>query len=141
VLLGLEVLVVTFTSSYLAMGVLVIPIVLLARFVSAGLPFWLLRRRQAMERGTVRVLTWGGLRGAISVAMALSLPRHVEDVGVTEREVILVVTYVVVVFSILVQGLTIGPLARRWLVVRDQTGAEKCLINNASDTAPSGRRR
>jgi CPA1 family monovalent cation:H+ antiporter len=135
VLLGLEVLEVAFTSRYLAVGVLAIPIVLLSRLVSAGLPVWLLRRRKPMVRGTVRMLTWGGLRGAISVAMALSLPRQVEGVPVMERDVILVATYVVVVFSILVQGLTIRPLARRWLVVRDRTAVEKSLINSASDTA------
>src|SRR5262249_49504602 len=77
VLLGLEVLAVTFTGRYLAAGLLAVPVVLLARLVSTGLPVWLLRRRQSVEGGTVRVLTWGGLRGAISVAMALSLPREV----------------------------------------------------------------
>ena len=125
VLLGLEVLIVTFTSRFLAAGVLAIPIVLLARLGSAGLPVWLLRRRQPMERGTVRMLTWGGLRGALSVAMALSLPRQIEGVAVPERDIILVVTYVVVVFSILVQELTIGPLARRWLAVGDVAAASK----------------
>jgi CPA1 family monovalent cation:H+ antiporter len=115
VLLGLEVLAMTFTGRYLAAGLLAIPVVLLARMVSAGIPVWLLRRRQTVERGTLRVLTWGGLRGALSVAMALSLPREVAGAEVPEREVILVVTYVVVVFSILVQGLTMKPLARRWL--------------------------
>jgi CPA1 family monovalent cation:H+ antiporter len=125
VLLGLEVLIVTFTSRFLAAGVLAVPIVLLARLGSAGLPVWLLRRRQPMERGTVRMLTWGGLRGALSVAMALSLPRQIEGVAVPERDIILVVTYVVVVFSILVQGLTIGPLARRWLAVGDAAAASK----------------
>ena len=139
VLLGLEVLVVTFTSRYLALGVLVIPIVLMARLVSAGLPVWLLRRRQPVERGIVRVLTWGGLRGAISVAMALSLPRQVEGATVTEREMILVATYVVVVFSILVQGLTIGPLARRWLAVGDRTASKRSPLSSASATDPSGR--
>jgi CPA1 family monovalent cation:H+ antiporter len=109
VLLGLEVLAVTFTTQHLLAGALVIPGVLLARLVSVGVPVWLLRLWRPIDRFTVRVLTWGGLRGAISVALALSLPRA------HERDVILVMTYVVVVFSILVQGLTIGPLARRWL--------------------------
>jgi CPA1 family monovalent cation:H+ antiporter len=115
VLLGLEVLAVTFTGRHLAAGLLAIPVVLLARLVSVGLPIWLLRRRRPVDRCTVRVLTWGGLRGAISVALALSLPRELAGVALPQRDVILVITYVVVVFSILVQGLTIGPLARRWL--------------------------
>jgi monovalent cation:H+ antiporter, CPA1 family len=138
VLLGLEVLVVSFTSRYLAVGALAVPIVLLARLVSVGLPVWLLRRRRVVARGTVRVLTWGGLRGAISVAMALSLPRQAEGEHGTEREIILVATYVVVVFSILVQGLTIRPLARRWLRAGDRTLARKSPISNGSDSASSG---
>jgi CPA1 family monovalent cation:H+ antiporter len=110
VLLGLEVLAVSFTARHLAAGLLAIPVVLLARLASVGLPVGLLRRRWRVARSTVRMLTWGGLRGAISVAMALSLPR-----SMPEREVLLAMTYVVVVFSILVQGLTVGPLARSWL--------------------------
>jgi CPA1 family monovalent cation:H+ antiporter len=119
VLLGLEVLAVTFSVRHLTAGVLAIPVVLLARLVSVGAPVWLLRRRMPVERCAVRVLTWGGLRGALSVAMALSLPREVADAAVPEREVVLVMTYVVVIFSILIQGLTIGPLARRWLACVD----------------------
>jgi CPA1 family monovalent cation:H+ antiporter len=110
VLLGLEVLAVPFTGTYLAAGLLAIPAVLLARLASVGLAVWLLRRWHTVGRGTVQVLTWGGLRGALSVAMALSLPR-----ALPERDLILAMTYVVVVFSVLVQGLTVGPLARRWL--------------------------
>ncbi len=115
VALGLVVLVMNFTGQQLAAGLLAIPVVLLARWVSVALPIWLLRRWRPFNPGTVRVLTWGGLRGGISVAMALSLPGRVAEAAVPEREVILVITYVVVVFSILVQGLTIGPLTRRWL--------------------------
>jgi CPA1 family monovalent cation:H+ antiporter len=110
VLLGLEVLAIRFTAGYLAAGLLAVPAVLLARLASVGLAVRLLRPWQAAGRGTVRVLTWGGLRGALSVAMALSLPRAMPG-----RELILAMTYVVVAFSILVQGLTVGPLARRWL--------------------------
>ncbi len=115
VLLGLEVLAVTFTGTYLAVGLLAVPVVLLARLLSVGLSAGLLRAWRPLARGAVWVLTWGGLRGALSVAMALSLPREIAGELVPEREVILVMTYLVVVCSILVQGLTIGPLARRWL--------------------------
>jgi CPA1 family monovalent cation:H+ antiporter len=119
VLLGLEVLAVRFTAGYLAAGLLAVPAVLLARLASVGLAVRLLRPSQAVGRGTGRVLTWGGLRGALSVAMALSLPRAMPG-----REVILAMTYVVVAFSILVQGLTIGPLARRWLAAAIPSGRE-----------------
>jgi CPA1 family monovalent cation:H+ antiporter len=110
VLLGLEVLALTFTAQYLAAGLLAVPIVLLARVVSVALPISLLPGR-GLPVNTARLLVWGGLRGAISVAMALSLPRALG----AERDLLLVMTYVVVVFSVLVQGLTVGPLARRWL--------------------------
>jgi CPA1 family monovalent cation:H+ antiporter len=106
VLIGLEVLVLAFTSAYLAAGLLAIPIVLLVRFVSVGLPVVLLRPFRAFSPNVVKILTWGGLRGGISVALALSLPSS------PPRDAILAVTYTVVVFSILVQGLTIGKLVR-----------------------------
>jgi CPA1 family monovalent cation:H+ antiporter len=118
VLIGLEVLVLPFTGRYLAAGLLAVPAVLLARLVSVAIPLRLLGRSQGFERGSVWTLTWGGLRGGISVAMALSLPSQGTDGAVSERQVILVITYVVVVFSILVQGLTVGPMARRWLSAR-----------------------
>ena len=118
VLLGLELLVLTFTGKYLLAGLLAIPIVLLARLLSVSIPIWALQRWQPFAPGAIRVLTWGGLRGGISVAMALSLPSQIAGKPVPEREIILVITYVVVVFSILIQGLTIGPLTRRWLAAK-----------------------
>ncbi len=120
VLLGLEVLAVPFTGWHLVAGLLAIPAVLLARLVSVAVPVWLLSLRGVLDRATVPVLTWGGLRGAISVALALSLPRDL-----AERHLILVMTYVVVVFSILVQGLTIGPFARKWLAIRHPRPRER----------------
>jgi CPA1 family monovalent cation:H+ antiporter len=124
VLLGLELLVLTFTARHLVAGLLSIPIVLAARFLSVAIPIWGLRRWQPFIPGTIRVLTWGGLRGGISVAMALSLPGESAGQHVPEREVLLVITYVVVVFSILAQGLTIGPLMRRWLALPTWRGGE-----------------
>jgi len=114
VLIGLEVLALAFTGKYLLVGLLAIPMVLFARLVSVAGPIAGLRHRGRFARYTVRMLTWGGLRGGISVALALSLPREVNGEPVGERDALLAMTYVVVVFSILVQGLTLGPLARRW---------------------------
>lgn len=122
VLLGLEVLAITFTRRHFEAGLLAIPVVLLARLVSTGVPMALLRCWQPADSHAVRILTWGGLRGALAVAMALSIPTDRGGVEAPERIVILVMTYVVVVFSILVQGLTIGPLARRWLRLQSATG-------------------
>jgi CPA1 family monovalent cation:H+ antiporter len=112
VLIGLEVLALTFELSYLWAGVVMIPLVLLARVIAVGIPLGGLYRWQPFETRTLTLLAWGGLRGGISVALALSLPRE-EVNGVPAREVILVMTYVVVVFSIVVQGLSIGPLLQR----------------------------
>lgn len=115
VLIGLEVLALAFTGKLLMLGVVAVPIVLLARLASVAPPIALLRKRGRFARYTVRVLTWGGLRGGISVALALAIPLTVKGEPVVGREAILAMTYVVVVFSILVQGLTLGPLVQRWL--------------------------
>jgi len=115
VLIGLEVLALAFTGKYLLLGAAAIPIVLFARLISVAGPIAAMRHRGQFAPNTIRVLTWGGLRGGISIALALSLPREVNSVPVEERDALLAMTYMVVVFSILVQGLTIGPLTRRWL--------------------------
>ena len=116
VLIGLEVLVLTFQSHYLLAGLIAIPVVLLARFLSVGLPVKLFSLRQEFAPRATTILTWGGLRGGISVAMALSLPPG------PLRDAIVSVTYVVVIFSILVQGLTIGQVIQ--LASRSRTAAE-----------------
>jgi CPA1 family monovalent cation:H+ antiporter len=99
-LIGLEVLLLTFDATHLAAGVALIPLVLAARFVSVGTPITVFRLRQEFPPRTVRLLTWGGLRGGISVALALSLP-----VGPV-RDQLLMATYAIVLFSLVVQGLT-----------------------------------
>jgi CPA1 family monovalent cation:H+ antiporter len=103
-LIGVEVLVLTFHGQYLLAGVLLIPIALLARWASVGLPITLFRMRRTFPERTIRILTWGGLRGGISVALALSLPPG------PIREQLLMATYVIVLFSLLVQGTTIARL-------------------------------
>ncbi len=107
VLIGLEVLALSFSGLDLAAGLILIPIVLAGRFLSVGLPVTLLRPLREFSPGVVRILTWGGLRGGISVALALSLPSS------EARAVLLPATYVIVLFSLLVQGLTVGRVARR----------------------------
>lgn len=105
-LIGLEVLIIGFNPHYVWIGLLAIPVVLLARWISVSLPLFLLSLGMEFTRGAVTLLTWGGLRGGISVALALSLPES------EYKALILTATYVVVVFSIVVQGLTMRPLAR-----------------------------
>ncbi|RJP87805.1 MAG: sodium:proton antiporter [Desulfobacteraceae bacterium] len=104
VLIGLEVLVLTLNTRYLLAGCFAVLVALAARFISIGVPVWTLRRRRQFAPGTIRIMTWCGLRGGISVALALSLPSELH------RELLLTMTYVVVAFSILVQGLTVKKL-------------------------------
>lgn len=106
VLIGLEILVLTLSAQFLIAGLLTVPLVLLGRAISAGFPIGIMRRFRSFSPGVVTILTWGGLRGGISVALALSLPD-----GET-RDLLVTVTYCVVVFSILVQGLTLKPVVR-----------------------------
>jgi CPA1 family monovalent cation:H+ antiporter len=107
VLIGLEVLVLTFTRQLLFAGLLAIPAILLARWMSVGLPVWVMSRWKQFIPGTVTIMTWGGLRGGISVALALSLPAG------PQRELVVAMTYVLVVFSILFQGLSLKHVVLR----------------------------
>jgi monovalent cation:H+ antiporter, CPA1 family len=116
VLIGLEVIILTFTGQFLLAGLFMIPAVLLARWLAVGVPIGFLRRWQRLHPHAQRILTWGGLRGGISVALALSIPTVARDgTSIPERDILLAVTYVVVVFSIAVQGLTIGRVVQQAL--------------------------
>ena len=105
-LIGLELLVLPIERGWLVAGALAIPIVLAARWLTVGGIVGALNRVRPQSRGAITVLTWGGLRGGISVALALSLPTS------ASRSLLLTLTYFVVVFSILVQGLSVGRVIR-----------------------------
>jgi len=105
-LVGLVIMIVPFRSLYLAMGLVAILAVLAGRWISVALPIAVLRHRYQFGRGTVTLLTWGGLRGGISIAMVLSLPTGVL------KDLLLSMTYMVVVFSVLFQGTTFRPVAQ-----------------------------
>lgn len=106
-LIGLEVLVVRFDLHFATIAVVAIPLALLGRFAAVALPVQALRRKLHFGPGTIALLTWGGLRGGISVALALSLPES------EVKPALLAATYAVVVFTIVVQGATLAGVARR----------------------------
>jgi CPA1 family monovalent cation:H+ antiporter len=108
-IIGLEVIAIATDLSDLFAGVLAIPLVLAARAVSVAVPLGLFARLRSFEPGTYPMLVWGGLRGGISIALALTLPAG------ELQELLLTATYVVVVFSVAVQGTTVGLAARRLL--------------------------
>lgn len=107
-LIGIELVAITFSGDLVLAGLALIPMVLFARFGAVALPLNALKAlRVEFATGTTRVLTWGGLKGGISIALAMSLPEF------EGREAVIASTYAVVVFSILLQGLTVGKLIER----------------------------
>ncbi|HXS56383.1 MAG TPA: sodium:proton antiporter [Hanamia sp.] len=106
-LIGFEMLIIPFNMTLLWLGCIAIAIVLFARFVSVSLPIMVLKNKNLFERNTIPILTWSALRGGISVALALAVPKFMYG------EMFLTITYIVVLFSIVVQGLTIGKFAKK----------------------------
>jgi len=107
VLIGLEILVLPFEKAYVLAGLLAIPIILFARWVSLSIPILIWQKKLQFVPNTNLMMTWGGLRGGISIALALTLTQDMN------RDPFLIITYLVVIFSIIVQGLTIGKVADR----------------------------
>ena len=106
-MIGFEVFAVAFSTDAVTTGVLAIGLALIGRLAAVAVPITLLRPFREFERGTIPIMTWGGLKGGISVALALSLPES------EFKPLILAATYIVVLFSIIVQGLTVARMARR----------------------------
>lgn len=106
-LIGLEVVVLRFDPSFAWLMTLSVPLVLAARSIAVSLPMLALQHRQSFSRGTIPIMIWGGLRGGISVALALSVPEN------DSKALILAMTYTVVLFAIVVQGLSLRQLVKR----------------------------
>ncbi len=107
VLIGMEMLVIAFEVKYIIAGLVAIPIVLACRYMSLLFPIKFFEKKLDFVPKTNLIMTWGGLRGGISIALALGLTNDMH------RDLFIVITYVVVIFSILVQGLTVGTLVKK----------------------------
>ncbi|NNE31806.1 MAG: sodium:proton antiporter [Winogradskyella sp.] len=107
VLIGMEMLILTFEQNYIYAGLMAIPILLMCRYISLWLPVKFFSKRLDFVPKTNLIMTWGGLRGGISIALALSLTQDMN------RELFLVITYIIVIVSIVGQGLTVGPIIKR----------------------------
>jgi len=110
-LIGLEIFVLDWSPESFFAGCILIVVVLASRMFSVSLPVLMLKKSREFSPGVIRILTWGGLRGGISVALALALPK--DAIGEEARQAILMATYLVVIFSIAVQGLTLKPVIAR----------------------------
>ena len=107
VLIGLEILILEYNGTYIVAGLIAIPVILMARWVALSLPIKFYAKKLEFVPNTGLIMTWGGLRGGISIALALTLTPEMND------KTFLIITYIVVIFSIIVQGLTIGKVANK----------------------------
>ena len=126
-LIGLEIVAINETGRSLVLGLIGIGCVLVGRAISVMIPIRILGFIVSFPKGTITLLTWGGLWGAISIALAFLLPPG------QERELILTTTYIVVIFSILVQGLTFGPLLRK-IIPPAQDGRRSAIGRGGVET-------
>ena len=111
VLIGMEMLILTFKIGYIIAGLIAIPVVLICRYLSLWMPIKFFAKRLQFVPKSNLIMTWGGLRGGISIALALSLT------DAMERELFLVITYIIVLFSIIVQGLTVEAVVRKYKTI------------------------
>jgi CPA1 family monovalent cation:H+ antiporter len=106
VLIGLQMVLLPFITNYILIGGIAILLLLISRYVSLRIPIFFLKDKQLFNSKTALIMTWGGLRGGLSIALTLSLPES------PYKEIIVSITYIIVIFSILVQGLTTGRLVK-----------------------------
>ncbi|GAB3484532.1 cation:proton antiporter [Marinomonas epiphytica] len=120
-IIGMLVVTMPLTWELIGFGLLMVPIVLLARFISIGSPYMIFKRFREYDKHSVKILTWGGLRGGLALAMAAAIPSErfmIESYDL--HDLIVIITYVVVIFSIIVQGLTISPLIKKSILAAQE---------------------
>ncbi len=121
-IIGMLIVTMPFSWEVIGLGLIMIPVVLLARFISVGSPYLVFKRFRHYDKHSVKILTWGGLRGGLALAMAAAIPsEEIMIEGFDLHDLIVIITYVVVIFSIIVQGLTISPLIQRSIEAAKQT--------------------
>lgn len=118
-LIGFEMLIIPFNLTLLFLGCITIVIVLFARLVSVSLPIRVLKYKNSFSKNTIPILTWGALRGGISVALALAVPKYMYG------DMFVSITYIVVLFSIIIQGLSIGKFAKKLEETDENSLSEK----------------
>ena len=121
--IGFELLLIDDLIGQILLGVVSIFIVLFSRFLSILIPFKTLLRKNPYSKGSLPVMVWGGIRGGVSIALVMSLPNG------DWKELLLEITYIVVLFSIVVQGLTVGAVAKRFLK-DDETTTDDEVVEN-----------
>ncbi len=123
--IGFELLMIKDLSHYMIPGLVAIIVVLFARFISIWGPTKFMSFRTRFSPQTVKVLVWGGIRGGVSIALALSIPKN------ENSTIVLSITYCVVVFSIIVQGLTIAKVANPKKIAKEEEEQESVALHNA----------
>lgn len=119
--IGFELLMIKDLKNFMIPGLLAIAVVLIARFISIWIPTKFMSLRTRFSPQTVKVLVWGGIRGGVSIALAMSIPKS------EYSEIILSITYCVVVFSIIVQGLTIAKVANPKAIAKEEEAKEAVI--------------
>ncbi|BFM48941.1 sodium:proton antiporter [Marinomonas sp. THO17] len=120
-IIGMLIVTMPFSWEVIGLGMVMVPVVLLARFISVGSPYLVFKRFRQYDEHSVKILTWGGLRGGLALAMAAAIPSDQIMIDHFDlHDLIVIVTYVVVIFSIIVQGLTISPLIRKSIAAAQQ---------------------
>lgn len=113
-IIGMLIVTMPLTWEIIGLGLIMVPVVLFARFVSVGTPYVIFKRFRTYDKHSVKILTWGGLRGGLALAMAAAIPPGQFSLeGLDLHDIMVIITYVVVIFSIIVQGLTISPLIEK----------------------------